>query len=193
MRVAIAAVKLAVGLVIASGGPAASQLFDNFRCSYDNKEVNEARGTNVAVLGANLRADRTEYLLWESKVEKDKKKPFLKFARLFVSGPNERNLFMIWHGATGEAAVDGFAERVPMEPEEAGKLLAALEGAPKLDPKQEMLFCTENGLAVDLALNRPALFAFYNQQSGQFTPIEVPWGEELTSLVANFRRLTKGP
>ena len=193
MRVAIAAVKLALGIVAASGGPAASQLIDNFRCSYDNKEVNEARGTNVAVLGANLRADRTEYTLWEAKLEKDKKKPFLKFARLFVSGPNERKLFMIWHGATGEAAVNGFPERVLMEVEEADRLLATLEGAPKLDPKQEVLFCAENGLAVDLALNRPALFAFYNQQSGQFTPIEVPWGEEFSGLVAAFRRLTKGP
>jgi hypothetical protein len=175
--------------------PAAGQLIENFRCTYDNKEINEARNTNLAVLGVNIRADRTEYVLWESKVEKDKKKPFLKFARLFVSGPNERKLYMLWHGGTGEGAnnAQGFQERVLMEPEEADKLLATLEGVTKLDPRQEVLFCAETGLAVSLGLNRPALFAFYNQHSSQFTPIEVPWGEELAALTASLRRLTKGP
>lgn len=196
MRIATAAMKLALGLSAAAAmpQPAAGQFIENFRCTYDNREINEARNTNLAVIGVNVRADRSEYVLWESRVERDKRKPFLKLARLFVSGPNERKLFMMWHGATGENANNqGYQERVLMEPEEADKLLAALETASKLDPKQEVLFCAEGGLAVRLGLNAPAAFAFYNQHSSQFTAIEVPWGEDLAALTAAFRRLTKAP
>lgn len=193
MRIA-AILALGLAALAASAGPAMSQFAENFRCTYDNREINEARNTNLAVIGANVRADRGEYLLWESRVERDKKKPFLKLARLFVSGPNERKLFMIWHGATGEGATNqGWQERVLMEPEEAAQLLAALEGAPRLDAKQEVLFCAEGGLAVRLGLNLPVLFGFYNQHSSQFSAVEVPWGEDFAALTTAFRRLTKGP
>ncbi len=185
-------VMIAVALLAAPG--AGHAVTENFRCSYDSREVNETRNANLAVMGLNVRADRTEYMLWESKIEQDKQKRFLKLARLFISGPNERKLFVLWHGATGEGATAmGYGERVLMEPEEADKLLATLEGAAKLDPRQEALFCSEGGLAVSLSRDAPAVFAFYNAHSAQFTTVQVPWGDELAALIAGFRRLTKGP